>query len=315
MRKVRWIIAVLATLPLFQGAAVAWDGTGHQVVALLAYRQLNDKAEARVKAILAKHPARDFFLEGLPQGADSDQFLFMRVATFPDVIRSGQFEREFNPGKTKNKLHFINRPFVPDNDKAVLQTTPHDPQEGEPHILSALKQSVSVLNGSGADDENRAVELSWLIHLIGDIHQPLHCATLFSTTFDSNAGDEGGNLIRIRAPSSLGFIKIHSYWDELLGIEEDLDSLTHTAKQIGDTPKLQRDQLRDRLRHREFSDWSDESFAAALKFAYHIGDLHAANVVVSATDYEGNARAVAMERVALAGIRLADRLNDMLGHP
>ena len=48
---------------------------------------------------------------------------------------------------------------------------------------------------SGTDEE-KAIYLTWLMHLVGDIHQPLHCAAVFSEQFPN--GDKGGNDAFIR---------------------------------------------------------------------------------------------------------------------
>src|SRR4029077_16255685 len=66
--------------------------------------------------------------------------------------------------------------------------------------------------GSGSQ-EDKAVYLTWLFHLVGDIPQPLHCTAVFSERFPD--GDRGGNLALIRIRS--GPTNLHSFWDGLLG--------------------------------------------------------------------------------------------------
>jgi hypothetical protein len=65
----------------------------------------------------------------------------------------------------------------------------------------------------GGTDEEKAIYLTWLLHLVGDIHQPLHCTAVFSEQFPN--GDKGGNDAFIRIRSSP--VKLHAFWDGLLG--------------------------------------------------------------------------------------------------
>ncbi len=79
------------------------------------------------------------------------------------------------------------------------------------HALAALKQALGVLRGGKAEDPDKAVALCWLLHLVGDLHQPLHAATLLARAeslpksgfdpapdFAAPGGDEGGNRLAVR---------------------------------------------------------------------------------------------------------------------
>jgi hypothetical protein len=63
-------------------------------------------------------------------------------------------------------------------------------------VVQALKHNRAVLKNS-SDAKERVVALAWILHLVGDIHQPLHNADLFSNHFDTVPGDRGGNQIHI----------------------------------------------------------------------------------------------------------------------
>jgi S1/P1 Nuclease len=81
-------------------------------------------------------------------------------------------------------------------------------REPEPvNILTALAEDESVVKNEN-EPERKAIALSWLFHLGGDIHQPLHTARLF--TVEYTQGDKGGNEICVRVtqggqPMDLGF--------------------------------------------------------------------------------------------------------------
>ena len=166
------------------------------------------------------------------------------------------------------------------------------------------------------------------MHLVGDIHQPLHCTAVYSERFPD--GDRGGNLIGVRSGGRK--VNLHAYWDDLLGTDPDAwdDSPEHQAKayrQVKELaealrdPKYGRDNLPELAANRTFPAWARESFELARDVAYgKLGDelVPVVNGVVPdaakdvGAEYDKAAREVARRRVALAGHRLADRLKGLL---
>jgi hypothetical protein len=74
--------------------------------------------------------------------------------------------------------------------------------------LYGIQQSEKTLSDSTTSAQEQALHLSWLIHLIGDVHQPLHCCSLFNSDYPT--GDKGGNSFFIK-PATKG-IPLHSFW-------------------------------------------------------------------------------------------------------
>jgi hypothetical protein len=72
---------------------------------------------------------------------------------------------------------------------------------------------------SGVSDEIRSYDLSWLLHLVGDVHQPLRATSRFSHAHPN--GDEGGNLVKVRCGQHTEVFcrasELHAFWDDLLG--------------------------------------------------------------------------------------------------
>ena len=145
---------------------------------------------ARVIAILQQHP--QYESRWKPQLAamspqDQERFLFMLAARWPDDIRG---DTAFD----HPKWHYIDYPYKPTGQPAsVLAPAP----EAE-NIVAAFQQNVAIVQ-SAAPDDQKAVALCWIFHLMGDSHQPLHAVSLFTTQFPD--GDRGGNLIFIQARS------------------------------------------------------------------------------------------------------------------
>src|SRR4029450_9430508 len=83
-------------------------------------------------------------------------------------------------------------------------------REREPvTILTALAENESLVKNGSGDLERRAIALAWLFHLLGDIHQPLHTAQLFTTDYPN--GDRGGNEICIRATQAGQPMDLHRF--------------------------------------------------------------------------------------------------------
>ena len=74
--------------------------------------------------------------------------------------------------------------------------------------------------------QEKAIHLCWVMHLVGDIHQPLHCVSLYCEQFPN--GDHGGNDSLYRLGGKR-IIKLHPFWDELLGKGVTLSSAQKSA--------------------------------------------------------------------------------------
>lgn len=160
-----------------------------------------------------------------------------------------------------------------------------------------------MLRDPSASAEARAAHLSWMIHLVGDIHQPLHCASYFSPEFPR--GDKGGNSFYVK-PNTRG-IKLHSFWDGLLGTSSKPRTQVNYGVQLrAHYPKRE---LRE-LAPPDAKAWSLEGRSLAIDFAYLRGRLKVAADEAQAAplpnDCSNKAKAVAERRAALAGCRLAD---------
>ena len=182
------VVITVAALPV---PALAWNIPGHMLSAAIAYQVLQQESPQtieKVKAVLEKHPwyanqwqAR---LQDVPV-ADHGLVLFMQAARWADDIRSNDKQQH------RALWHYINWPFKPDGQPPTVQI-----REPEPvNILTALAENESVVKNE-SDPERKAIALAWLFHLVGDIHQPLHTAQLF--TVDYPQGDRGGNEICVR---------------------------------------------------------------------------------------------------------------------
>ena len=226
----------------------------------------------------------------------------MRSSTWPDEIR-----RSGSPYDHPD-WHFIDYPLRPPAFPLEPGPKPTD------DILFGIAQCENTLSDTNANPELRAAYLSWLIHLVGDIHQPLHCASLFTDAYPK--GDRGGNDFYVR-PAQSG-VRLHGIWDGLLGSSSNPRTQWNYAIQI--EAKYPETSLPQLTAHPTPKEWSLESRELAIEKGYLRGELKGSTNAESApalpNGYTKSAKAVAERQAALAGYRLADEIQKYLkcGH-
>src|SRR5262249_19822303 len=147
---------------------------------------------------------------------DGDTVLFMQAARWADDIRmtDKQYHRAL--------WHYINWPFKPEGQPVSVQTKSPE----SVNILTALTENEGVVK-SANDAERRAIALAWLFHLVGDVHQPLHTAQLF--TVDYPTGDRGGNEICVRVTQAGQPMDLHRFWDGVITSSQNFTRLRNEA--------------------------------------------------------------------------------------
>jgi hypothetical protein len=160
---------------------------------------------ARVRSTLEKHPSYDSrWKEQLDKMPDSerDEMLFMLAPRWADDIRRDNAQH-------RGPWHYINFPFKPDGQPASVQTKP--PQAV--NIITALVDNERIVK-TDTDPARKSIALTWLFHLVGDIHQPLHSLQMFTTDYTNGDGD--GNQICVRPGEASKPMNLHQFWDGLL---------------------------------------------------------------------------------------------------
>lgn len=119
-----------------------------------------------------------------------------------------------------------------------------------------------------SDAERRAIALAGLFHLVGDIHQPLHTAQLF--TVEYRDGGRGGNEICIRVTQTGQAMNLHRFWDGLITSSSNRTWLRNEATALRSRQGFERSQFTE-LASTGFESWAKESFEIATKIAYRNG--------------------------------------------
>jgi hypothetical protein len=333
-----WLIAAALVVLASQQHAWAWNEAGHFTTARIAWEQLSPAERHRVAQVLRQHPHfEQLLLKGRPQTVSEDEWAFLRAATWSDQIRPPRNlpadEIATHPIHRfhRGPWHYVNFAYHAGQTESKL---PHEPLRGEganaTNILEQLEQSTRVLTDRGYDDagrekdltyeQNRAVRLCWLFHLVGDLHQPLHAATLIDKDLfpQGQHSDQGGNLIVIRAHIGAPPYKLHAFWDDRLGTDSHFPTIHDLAEALTHDPHLSVNQLPELREDRHFKDWAGESYEAAKTVVYRDGELKFAKsadfdqhkitadeVPILPQGAEAAANKLARRRVTLAGYRLA----------
>ena len=199
----RFLIALFffaATLP-----AHAWNAAGHRLVAAMAWQQLSPQARAVISTALARHPDHARWLAAAR--SPTPVAVFAEASTWPDDIRNDpRFYDEDRDPPTPAQPGF---PDMARHKRWHYVDLDEGGKVRSGELDSRIERLIKLLK-TGQNPEQITYALPWLLHLVADIHQPLHVG---------RHGDEGGNQVEIENPFNkrLPFSSLHLYWDDLPG--------------------------------------------------------------------------------------------------
>ena len=225
MTRLNTAIALFVSILTLPFVLFAWNIPGHMLSGILAYQILqreNPATITAVRSVLEKNPWYQTRwkaqLNKLPE-SERDEMLFMLAARWADDIRT------LDKNQSRLPWHYIDFPFKPEGEPASIHTIP-PPQE---NILTGIAVNERIVR-SGSDPTKRGIALSWLFHLIGDIHPPVHAITLFSREYPK--GDEGGTDTCVRISQGRAALSPHQLWDELLTSSNNTRTLRNMAIEL-----------------------------------------------------------------------------------
>lgn len=287
--------------------AHAWNRAGHMLTGVMAYRDLvarDPQAAARAVALLRQHPDYARWKPLIDaSGRPEEEMLFAMAARWPDDVRG---DANFH----RSSWHYVNLPLVSPRDSV----TPPATVSGD--LLAVFPRVTAALRDDGTPDPQKAIALCWLLHLTGDIHQPLHAVALFDA--DHPEGDRGGNRFWIRPGVVDRPLNLHSFWDDvvLADNEADAKSVTRAAERLARA--FPRDTFAAQLAVRDAARWArEESLPLARAEAYRdftmpgVADT-TRRVPVVPGGYRRRAREVAERQVALASYRISAALSEAM---
>lgn len=282
MRSITIVATAIATI--FAEPALAWGDKGHEIIAAIARDRLTPQAKAWVDGILA---------------TDTD------TLTAPDMVSRATWADKWRNGHRETaSWHFVDLE-LPDPDlKTACFGYPaaSDPPSAGPAqdcIVDKLGEFEKELGTLSTAPAERLLALKFVLHFVGDIHQPLHA---------SDNQDRGGNCV----PVSLGHQRtsnLHSFWDTIV------------LAPLGDDPAVIAKTLEADITPDEAKAWStgpaeawaEDSYAVAKADVYTIGSPSGCasdRAPIELSDaYQTHALATAKTQIEKAGVRLAWVLN------
>jgi len=306
-------LSMLCTQP-----ALAWDSVGHRLSAAVAIHYIGEELRGDLLRLLQQHPRyEEDFLEQMPNsiasGTEHDRAVWLlgQAAFWPDIARGlPEADRErFN----QPNWHYIDgawlRGQATRQGNTYLGVSPRPDIPGSANtdqidnVMAALDYNGALLADERTPAAQRAVALCWLLHLVADIHQPLHAGSLYSAT-RFRSGDRGGNGVETDEGN------LHARWDRALRSEGINASLDAVLDQHGATLEAMAD-----TDDGDWSLWLHESRALLLNTVY-TEEMKSAILAADANgdslpnftldrNYVEAMRYHAGMRLALAGRRLA----------
>ena len=191
--------------------------------------------------------------------------------------------------------HFHDTPFSGDNTPAQAALTP-----------SALTQIPKLREGlSNGSEDLRSYDLVWLIHLVGDIHQPLHAAQRF--TASQPGGDSGGNDLKLCSSPGCNQ-NLHSFWDGLFGT----DLYPDASIALGQALLEEATEPPSGASNLDPSIWIEEGFNLAKRRVYAAPIKTDGSPSLTNAAYRRLAYETGEKQLLLAGYRLANVINSAL---
>jgi hypothetical protein len=256
------LLLILAAGPVRADHDDFWGQLGHRIIGRVASSQLTPAARAAVRQLLP----------GESLGS---------VASWADQIRPQRPET--------GPWHYVNIPVW----DSVFRPATVCP--GGDCVIAALERQLAILSDRNKPSAERAEALKWVVHLVGDMHQPLHVG---------DRGDRGGNDVKVTYDGKPG--NLHAVWDTGLllatGVSEEqfVVRFERTIRQRGDL---------GRLTSGSIVDWAMESHAVSRDVAYPF--------LPTSLDlderYLAKVRTILEDRMLRASVRLAALLNKALG--
>lgn len=252
----KFIVGLL--MASFSINALAWGQIGHRVTGAIAQQHLTPQAQAAISALL---PTEDL----------------AEASTYPDEMRSSPDEFW---QKKAGPFHYVTIP------EGQTYADVGAPEQGDG--VSALKMFTANLKSSQTSKEEKQLALRFIVHIIGDLHQPLHAG---------NGTDRGGNDFKVNFfwhDSNL-----HRVWDSELLEQRKLSYTEWTAK------------LNRKISAQNINDWSTTDPQVWIAESIKIRDEIYPKEDEISWDYLYNHLPQAKQRLKMAGIRIAAYLNEI----
>ena len=329
-RSTGGIVILAFALLVSTPKAQAWDHPSHMTTAAIAFAEIERaKPELieKLEVVFMKHPDTSPFwvAAGDARGEERAKRMFIEGARWADDTKGTIHDR---PTWHTARWAIIAKDAPPEARAAA------EARKGRPagQAIEALVLNYTTLSSAETNPSERALALSWLLHLVGDIHQPLHVSDLYSKQFP--AGNAAGTQEYVMDPVNNKPIPLHLLWDSNIYRSTKLDAVEQNARElVKKYPRSAFSELKGIEGPDDFEKWARESYQVAVDFAYGYGvktvsdpdkDLDPDKAVKKmvayvlygvppleeapelSAEYWEKLQQVAQRRITLAGYRIAD---------
>ena len=267
--------------------AYAWGDKGHETIALIAWHYLSPAKRAQIETLLQNDTS------GL---AATD---FASQSTWADAYRDSDRHTTRTRYEQTRRWHYVNLKLAqPDFARACFDSAPLKRKQSASDgpakacLVDKVAQFTVELKSSKTSTTERLRALQFLMHLVGDLHQPLHA---------SDNDDNGGNDVAV---SAQGFKRgtLHGYWDNAVLARLGRKPETIARKLVA---QIDETELK-RWQRGTPRDWALETFAIARAIAYaNLPTADATGVHRLDDAYAAAAKDAAAQQLMKAGVRLA----------
>lgn len=256
MKKITILLLTLSIQFAFSNDS-DWSKTGHRTTGEVAQRHLTRKAKKAIQKLL-----------------DGQSLAF--VSTFADDIKADRAYKEFSA------WHYVN--FPADKKYTEVEPSPHG------DIVVGIQKCIAVVKDENSTEEDKKFYLKFLVHLLGDLHQPMHVG---------RAEDKGGNDIQLQWFGR--GTNLHRVWDSNM-IDDYGMSFTEIANNL---PVLSKNETK-KIQEGDVFDWVEESKGLA-------NDVYGSVEVGEKLGYQYSYKYWSLVETQLqkGGLRLAKVLNDI----
>lgn len=289
------ILVALSALFVAPEVLFAWGDRGHEITGVIAYARLTASVRKQVNVFLAD---------------DRDTLTakdFVSRTTWADEYRDSDRHSTKTRYETTRNWHFVNIDLVTGRVDSVCARNPPtnvraSAGPAKACIIDKIDQFAAELRTKTVAKAEKLLALKFLLHLVGDLHHPLHTA-------DNH--DRGGNDLSVSFTDSSRRESLHSYWDNYL-----VQRLGSDARAVGSSLDRQVTMAQATAWGKGAPiDWAKESFHQAKTVAYDFHGqqkLTGQNGIRLNSAYERRAVPVVREQLSKAGVRLAEVLNSAL---
>jgi hypothetical protein len=264
--------AFLGALVIFAPKAYAWDHPGHMTTAAIAFAEIERARPELIEKIgllFLKHPdpAPFWVAAGEAKSKERVRRMFIECARWPD-------DSKFTPND-RLTWHSARWAVVakdaPPEAKAAAAAR-HGKPRGQ--AIEALTLTSAMLSNPESEPAECTFALCWVLHIVGDIHQPMHVSDLFSKDFPT--GNAGATMSYVQDPVTQKPIPLHVLWDSNALRIPSLEEVDRHAQAFmkkyprSSFPELKAHPVSDPDAFRE---WAKESNQVAVDWAFDLKTL------------------------------------------